>query len=109
VAKESSALGVGCHHCDEGATRGTAALVYYQLHSSLYAGTVQGYKSTPDWSDHPQWRRQLSTVPLQHKANFRYLGSIVSENRGVEDDTCFRELQAQLSLSLISAIQESGT
>jgi hypothetical protein len=28
---------------EEGATRGTTALVYYQLHSNLYTGTVQGY------------------------------------------------------------------
>ncbi len=27
---------------EEGATRGTTALVYYQLHNSLYTGIVQG-------------------------------------------------------------------
>jgi hypothetical protein len=37
-----------------GATIGTTALVCWQLHSSLYTystGSVQGYWSTPDWSD----------------------------------------------------------
>ncbi len=33
------------------ATRGTTALVYWQLHSSLNTGIVQGYWSTPYWSD----------------------------------------------------------
>ncbi len=47
---------------EEGATIGMTALVYWQLHSSLYTGVVQGYWSTPDWSDHRQGCRQVSTV-----------------------------------------------
>ncbi len=46
----------------------------------------------------------LNGVPLRHKANFRYLGSIVSKNGGVEDDTRFRVLQAQLSLCKYNGI-----
>jgi hypothetical protein len=34
-----------------GATRGTTALVYGQLHISIYTDTVQGYWSTPVWFD----------------------------------------------------------
>jgi hypothetical protein len=47
---------------EEGTTIGTTALVYWQLHSSLYTGAVQGYWSTPDWSDRRQGCRQVSTV-----------------------------------------------
>ncbi len=43
------------------ATRGTTALVYYQINSSLYTGTVQEWWSTPKWFDGHQGRRQLST------------------------------------------------
>ncbi len=46
---------------EEGSTIGTTALVYWQLHSSLYAGAVQGYWSTPDRSDSHQGCRQVST------------------------------------------------
>ncbi len=42
---------------EEGATRGTTALVYEQLHSGLYTGTVQGYQSRPDWFGRLQGRR----------------------------------------------------
>jgi hypothetical protein len=34
-----------------GATIGTTALVYLQLHISLYTDTVQEYYSTPNWFD----------------------------------------------------------
>ncbi len=47
---------------EEGATIGTTALVYWQLHSSLYTGAVQGYWSTIDWFDRQQGCRQVSTV-----------------------------------------------
>ncbi len=52
---------VGVTTVEEGATIGTTALVYGQLHSSLYTGAVQGYWSTPDWSDRRQGCRQVST------------------------------------------------
>jgi hypothetical protein len=42
-------------------TRGTTALVYWQLNSSLYTSAVQGYWSTPNWSDRRQGCRQVST------------------------------------------------
>jgi hypothetical protein len=42
------------------ATRGTKALVYYGINSSLYTGTVQGWWSTPNWFNGHQWCRQLS-------------------------------------------------
>jgi hypothetical protein len=54
-------------------TRGTTALVYCLIGSSLYTGTVQGWWSTPptgltvgkevhpNWSDGQQGRSQLST------------------------------------------------
>ncbi len=41
------------HHC-RSTTRGMTALVYWKLHSSLYTGAVQGYWSTPNWSDRHQ-------------------------------------------------------
>jgi hypothetical protein len=57
-------------------TRGTTALVYCLISSSLYTGTVQGWWSTPptglrvsggevhpNWSDGQQGRIQLSTIP----------------------------------------------
>ncbi len=41
------------------------ALVYWQLHSSLYTGAVQGCWSTPHWSDRCQSCRQVPTgLPL---------------------------------------------
>ncbi len=56
-------------------TRGTTALVYCLIGSSLYTGTVQGWWSTPptgltvgrgevhpNWSDGQQGRSQLSTL-----------------------------------------------
>ncbi len=42
-------------------TRGATALVYWQLNSSLYTSVVQGYWSTPNWSDRRQGCRQVST------------------------------------------------
>jgi hypothetical protein len=47
---------------EEGATIGTTALVYWQLHSSLYTGEVQGYWSTPNWSNRRQGCRQVTTI-----------------------------------------------
>jgi hypothetical protein len=49
----------------------------------------------------------LNGCPLRHKSTFRYLGSIVSENGGVEEDTRFRVMQAQLSLSRYNGIWKS--
>ncbi len=43
-------------------TRGMTALVYWQLNSSLYTGAVQGYWSTPNWSDRRQGCRQVSIM-----------------------------------------------
>jgi hypothetical protein len=60
-------------------TRGTTALVYCLISSSLYTGTVQGCWSTPptgltagrcevhpNWSDGQQGRSQLSTMLWRH-------------------------------------------
>jgi hypothetical protein len=55
---------IGVTTVEGGTTIGTTALVYWQLHSSLYTGAVQGYWSTPNWSDCRQWCRQVSTVLL---------------------------------------------
>jgi hypothetical protein len=55
---------VGVTTVEEGTTIGTTALVNWQLHTSFYTGAVQGYWSTPDWSDHCQRCRQVSTVTL---------------------------------------------
>ncbi len=44
-----------------GTARGTTALVYWQLHSSLYTDAVQGWWSTPNWSDRRQGCTQVST------------------------------------------------
>ncbi len=52
---------IGVTTVEEGATIGMTALVYWQLHSSLYTGAVQGYWSTPDWSDRRQGYRQVCT------------------------------------------------
>jgi hypothetical protein len=46
-------------------------------------------------------------LPLKHKSTFRYLGSTLSENGGVEEDVRFRVLQAQLSLSKYDGIWKS--
>ena len=51
---------------------------------------------------------KLNGVPLRHKSSFKYLGCTVSENGGVEEDTRFRVLQAQLSLNRYNGIWESG-
>ncbi len=53
-----------CYSVEEGATRGTTALVYYYwIRSNLYSGTVQEWCSTPNWFDGHQGCRQLSTIP----------------------------------------------
>jgi hypothetical protein len=43
------------------ATRGTTALVYCLINSSLYTGTVQRWWNTPSWLDGHQGYSQLST------------------------------------------------
>jgi hypothetical protein len=43
------------------ATRGTTALVYSLINSSLYTRTVQRWRSTPNWLDGHQGCSQLST------------------------------------------------
>ncbi len=53
---------VGVTTVEECATIGTTALVYWQLHSSIHTDAVQGYWSTPDWSDCRQGCRQVSTA-----------------------------------------------
>jgi hypothetical protein len=45
--------------------------------------------------------------PLKHVLCFKYLGSIVSENGGVEEDTRYRVLLAQVSLNRYNAIWKS--
>jgi hypothetical protein len=55
---------VGITTVEEGTTIGMTALVYWQLHCSLYSSAVQGYWSTPDWSDRRQRRRQVSTIDI---------------------------------------------
>ncbi len=58
-----------------GATRGTTALVYLQLHSSLYSDAVQGYWRTPNWSDRRQGCKQVSTewfMPAQSSERLIY-------------------------------------
>jgi hypothetical protein len=45
--------------------------------------------------------------PTKHVLCFKYLGSIVSENGGVEEDTCYCVLQAQVSLNRYNAIWKS--
>jgi len=65
---------IGVTTVEASETRGTTALVYCLINSSLYTGTVQGWWSTPptgltvgrgevhpNWSDGQQGRRQLST------------------------------------------------
>jgi hypothetical protein len=53
---------IGVTTMEVNTTRGTTALVYWQLNSSLYKGAVQGYWSTPNWSDRRQGCRQVSTI-----------------------------------------------
>ena len=50
---------------------------------------------------------KLNGVGLRHVSSFKYLGSVVSERGGVEADTRFRILQAQLSLSRYNGIWSS--
>jgi hypothetical protein len=52
-------------------------------------------------------RIQLDGKPLKHVSCFKYLGSILSENGGVEEDTRYRVLQAQVSLNKYNAIWKS--
>jgi hypothetical protein len=65
---------IGVTTVEASETRGTTALVYCLIGSSLYTGTVQGWWSTPptgltvgrgevhpNWSDGQQGRSQLST------------------------------------------------
>ncbi len=40
---------IGVTAVEASATRGTTALVYCLINSSLYTGTVQGWWSTPNW------------------------------------------------------------
>ncbi len=63
---------IGVTTVEEGVTIGTTALVYWQLHSSLYTGAVQGYWSTPDWSDHQQGWRQVSTWQNLYRTKFKH-------------------------------------
>ncbi len=42
---------IGVTTVEASATRGTTALVYSLINSSLYAGTVQRWWSTPKWLD----------------------------------------------------------
>ncbi len=66
---------IGVTTVEASETRGTTALVYCLISSSLYTGTVQGWWSTPptglrvsggevhpNWSDGQQGRSQLSTA-----------------------------------------------
>ncbi len=47
------------------ATRGSTALIFSLINSSLYTGTVQRWWSTPNWLDGQQGHSQLSTgLPL---------------------------------------------
>ncbi len=65
-------------------TRGTTALVYCLISSSLYTGTVQGWWSTPPTGltvsrgeVHPNWfdGRQGCSQLLQRKSIYKYLSS----------------------------------
>jgi hypothetical protein len=60
----------------------TTALVYGQLHSSLYTGAVQGYWSTPDWSDRRQ-RRYSPTVREQSSRTVQMYSKVYGRVRGV--------------------------
>jgi hypothetical protein len=55
---------IGVTTVEGSTTRGTTALVYWQLHNSLYTDAVQGWWSTPNWSDRRQGCTQVSTVLL---------------------------------------------
>jgi hypothetical protein len=42
---------IGVTTVEVSTTRGTTALVYFLINSSLYTGTVQRWWSTPNWLD----------------------------------------------------------
>ncbi len=89
---------IGVTTVEASETRGTTALVYCLIGSSLYTGTVQGWWSTPptgltvgrgevhpNWSDGQQGRSQLSTNRLfpqprtyLYKTWYRYGCTIIS-------------------------------
>lgn len=50
----------------------------------------------------------LGGRPLKHVPSFRYLGSVITENGGMEAETRFRCMQAELSLNKYNAIWSSG-
>jgi hypothetical protein len=52
-----------CTYVEVSTTRGTTALVYCLINSSLYTGTVHRWWSTPNWLDGHQGCSQLSTGP----------------------------------------------
>jgi hypothetical protein len=75
---------IGVTTVEASETRGTTALVYCLIGSSLYKGTVQGWWSTPptgltvgrgevhpNWSDGQQGRSQLSTTVQIHVFRIR--------------------------------------
>jgi hypothetical protein len=49
----------------------------------------------------------LDGKPIKHFSCFKYLGSIMSENGGMEEDTRYRVLQAQVSLNKYNTIWKS--
>ncbi len=64
---------IGVTTVEEGTTRGTTALVYWQaLHSSLYTDAVQGWWSTPNWSDRRQGCTQVSTILLLALSRYKF-------------------------------------
>jgi hypothetical protein len=50
------------HIVEASTTRGTTAVVYCLINSSLYTGTVHRWWSTPNWLDGHQGCSQLSTI-----------------------------------------------
>jgi hypothetical protein len=75
---------------DGGTTRGTIALVYLQLHSSLYTDAVQGWWSTPNWSDHRQGCMQVSTLTSKASGDLknRFARVRKSTNNCLNGDCC---------------------
>lgn len=71
------------------------------------AGCRAQRSQTAHCCDHIQILVDGVTRPIKHVSRFRYLGSILSENGGVDEDTRFRVLQAELSLSKYDAIWKS--
>jgi hypothetical protein len=63
---------IGVTTVEGDATRGTTALVYWQLHSSLYTCAVQGYWSTHNWSDRRQGK-QVSTYIYPYPYPYIYI------------------------------------